>query len=101
MGMPVHRIDELEHLLVALDAAKGSLGVEHVRGGPVDAPMVAPRRWTEVMLPTSDSIWVATSVRFLPRAGKHGAMTDHEHYGGVLGELNPQHRALREVIPAV
>ena len=28
-------------------------------------------------------------------------MTDHEHYAGVLSELNPQHRALREVIPDV
>ena len=67
MGVPVWGIDELRrHLLVALDAAEGSLVVEHVRGGPVDAPMVAPRRWTEVMLSTRDSIWVATSVRFLP-----------------------------------
>lgn len=33
-------------------------------------------------------------------------MTDHEHdshdhYKGVLGELNPQHRALRQMIPEV
>ncbi len=28
-------------------------------------------------------------------------MTDHEHYAGVLGELNPQHRALRQMIPDV
>ena len=57
------------------------------------------------MLPTSDAIRVAappsTCVRFLPRAGKHGAMTDHEHYAGVLNELNPQHRSLRQVIPDV
>ena len=33
--------------------------------------------------------------------GKHGAMTDHEHYAGVLNELNPQHRALRQMIPDV
>ena len=34
MGVPVQGIDELGHLLVAPDAAEGSLGVEHVRGGP-------------------------------------------------------------------
>jgi AhpD family alkylhydroperoxidase len=28
-------------------------------------------------------------------------MTDHEHHAGVLHELNPQHRALREMIPDV
>jgi AhpD family alkylhydroperoxidase len=28
-------------------------------------------------------------------------MTDHGHYAGVLGELNPQHRALRQMIPDV
>ena len=28
-------------------------------------------------------------------------MTDHEHHTGVLHELNPQHRALREMIPDV
>jgi AhpD family alkylhydroperoxidase len=56
------------------------------------------------MLATSDSIWVAA--RHPPPSasypvGKHGAMTDHEHYAGVLNELNPQHRALRQVIPDV
>ena len=28
-------------------------------------------------------------------------MTDHDHHGAVLNELNPQHRALREMIPDV
>ena len=54
------------------------------------------------MLPTSDSIWVAAiHLRALPTPWVNGAMTDHEHYAGVLNELNPQHRALREMIPDV
>jgi AhpD family alkylhydroperoxidase len=28
-------------------------------------------------------------------------MSDHNHYHGVLNELNPQHRALRKMIPDV
>jgi AhpD family alkylhydroperoxidase len=28
-------------------------------------------------------------------------MSDHDHYHGVLNELNPQHRALRKMIPDV
>lgn len=28
-------------------------------------------------------------------------MSDHKHYHGVLDELNPQHRALRKMIPDV
>lgn len=28
-------------------------------------------------------------------------MTDHDHHRAVLNELNPQHRALREMIPDV
>ncbi len=28
-------------------------------------------------------------------------MTDHDHHSDVLSELNPQHRALRQMIPEV
>ncbi len=31
-GVPAQGVDELGHLLVALDAAEGPFGVEHVRG---------------------------------------------------------------------
>ena len=34
VGMSVQRGDQLRHLRVALDAAEGSLGVEHASGGP-------------------------------------------------------------------
>ncbi len=37
MGVSVQGIDELGHLLVALDAAEGSLGVEHAGGGAAAA----------------------------------------------------------------
>lgn len=30
-----------------------------------------------------------------------GRMTDHDHHTGVLNELKPQHRALRQMIPEV
>lgn len=38
--------------------------------------------------------------------GRNGLMTDHydhsqDHYSGILNELNPQHRALRQMIPEV
>src|SRR6478735_4164841 len=34
VGVSVERVDELGHLLVALDTAERSFGVEHAGGGP-------------------------------------------------------------------
>ena len=43
MGVSAEGVDELGHLLVALDAAEGSFGVEHARGGPAQHHLpVAP-----------------------------------------------------------
>ena len=44
---------------------------------------------------TQDLVAAATGI-----SGNAG-MTGHEHYAGVLSELNPQHRALRQMIPDV
>jgi AhpD family alkylhydroperoxidase len=56
------------------------------------------------MLAISGSIWLAARRHLCtlqtPR-DEDEAMTDHGHYAGVLGELNPQHRALRQMIPDV
>jgi AhpD family alkylhydroperoxidase len=38
--------------------------------------------------------------RFVMNA-TNGRVTDHEHHANVLNELNPQHRALRQMIPDV
>ena len=42
--MSAEGVDQLGHLLVSLDAAEGSFGVEHARGGPAQHHLaVAPR----------------------------------------------------------
>src|SRR6476469_4473721 len=42
-GVSAQGVDELGHLLVALDAAEGPFGVEHSRGGPAQHHLpVAP-----------------------------------------------------------
>src|SRR6202011_1209657 len=46
VGVSAQGVDELGHLLVALDAREGSLGVEHAGGGPAQHHLPVAQRVT-------------------------------------------------------
>jgi hypothetical protein len=52
VGVSAQCLDELGHLFVALDAAEGSLGVEHARGGPAQHHLPVTHRIAHDAEPT-------------------------------------------------
>ena len=66
--MSAEGVDELGHLLVALDAAEGSLGVEHAGRGPAQHRVV-PSRQRLTFLACFRQILIIDSIPFNARCG--------------------------------